>query len=66
MLEEFAIWLGCNPMHGELSLCAVNTVLIAPGVVGMFSIFLLYFLALFFALFAVMRGVIRTLRRWTG
>jgi hypothetical protein len=63
MLEEFAIWLGCNPMHGALELCAVNTVLIAPGVVGMFSIFILYFFGAFFLLYAGVMSAVRALRR---
>ena len=63
MLEEFAIWLGCNPVRGDLTLCAVNTLLIAPGVVGMFSIFILYFFGAFFLLYAGVMSAVRALRR---
>jgi hypothetical protein len=62
MFEEFAIWLGCNPMHGELTLCAVNTLLIAPGVVGMFSIFILYFFIAILLLYTGVKSAFRALR----
>ncbi len=62
MLEEFALWLGCNPMHGELTLCAVNTLLIAPGVVGMFSIFILCFFVVILLLYTGVRSAVRALR----
>jgi len=45
VIEEFALWLGCNPMHGNLELCAVNTLLIGPGVIGLFSVLMLYMIA---------------------
>jgi hypothetical protein len=45
VIEEFALWIGCNAMHGNLELCAVNTLLIGPGVIGLFSVFLLYLIA---------------------
>jgi hypothetical protein len=46
MIEEFALWLGCNAMHGNLELCAINTLLIGPGVIGLSSVFLLYLMAI--------------------
>lgn len=63
MLEEFAIWIGCNAMHGNLGLCAINTVLIAPGVMGLFSIFILYFFGLLFLLYVGVRAMLRALHR---
>jgi hypothetical protein len=63
MLEEFALWIGCNAMHGNLGLCAINTVLIAPGVMGLFSIFILYFFGAFFLLYAGVMSAVRALRR---
>lgn len=62
MFEEFAIWLGCNPMHGDLTLCAVNTLLIAPGVVGMFSIFILYFFVVILLLYTGVKSAVKALR----
>jgi predicted membrane-bound spermidine synthase len=46
LIEEFALWLGCNAMHGNLELCAVNTLLIGPGVIGLSSVFMLYLMAI--------------------
>jgi hypothetical protein len=63
MIDEFALWLGCNVLHGDLALCAINTLLIAPGVMGLFSIFLLYFFAIFFLIYIGGRSVVRALRR---
>jgi hypothetical protein len=46
MIEEFALWLGCNAMHGNLELCAVNTLLIGPGIMGLFSVMILYLMSI--------------------
>lgn len=46
MFEEFALWLGCSAMHGNLELCAVNTLLIGPGVIGLSTVFMLYLIAI--------------------
>lgn len=43
-MEEFAVWLGCNPMTQELTLCAINNVLILPGLTGMMLLFIAYML----------------------
>ena len=63
MLEELAIWLGCNPMHGALPLCAINTLLIAPGVMGLFLIFILYFFGIFFLIYTGVMSAVKALRR---
>jgi hypothetical protein len=46
MIEEFAVWLGCNPSLQDPALCAVNTLLIGPGVMGLFSVLILYVIAI--------------------
>jgi len=63
MLEEFALWIGCNPIQGDLTLCAINTVLIAPGIMGLSFIFILYFFGMFFLLYTLVRSAFRALCR---
>jgi hypothetical protein len=46
MIEEFAVWLGCNPSLQDPVLCAVNTLLMGPGVMGLFSVLILYLMAI--------------------
>ena len=45
MIDDLAVWLGCNGMVQDLTSCAVNTLLIYPGVIGLMSVFLLYMIA---------------------
>jgi len=46
MIEEFAVWLGCNPSLQDPTLCAVNTLLIAPGIIGLSSVLILYLISI--------------------
>jgi len=46
VIEEFAVWLGCNPSLQDPTLCAVNTLLMGPGVMGLFSVLILYLMAI--------------------
>jgi hypothetical protein len=46
MIEEFAVWLGCNPSLQDPVLCAVNTLLMGPGVIGLFSVLVLYLISI--------------------
>lgn len=45
MIEEFAVSLGCNPSLQDPGLCIINTLLILPGVMGLFSVLILYMIA---------------------
>ena len=66
MLDDFALWLGCNPSMQDPILCAVNTVLILPGLIGVMSVFLIYLLAvpilIYKGIAALIRGVISSLK----
>ena len=55
MIEEFAVWLGCNPMTQDMVACAFNTVLILPGLFGMMLLFLGYLIAIPFLLFSLLK-----------
>lgn len=60
MMEEFAVWLGCNPMTQDMTLCAINTVLILPGLLGMGLMFVGYLIALPLLLLSLLkRGYLR-------
>ena len=62
MIEDFALWLGCNAMTQDLALCAINTLLILPGLMGMFALVIVYaVLVPYLACFLVM-SLIRKIR----
>ena len=46
MIEEIAVWLGCNPSLQDPGLCVMNILLITPGVFGLFSVLIIYFIAI--------------------
>ena len=59
MIEEIAVWLGCNPSLQDPGLCIVNTLLITPGVFGLFSVLILYFIAVPVILWYAIANMIR-------
>ena len=62
MIEEFAVWLGCNPTMQDPVLCAMNTVLILPGLAGMMLLFMGYMIGIPFLLFSLLKRVYFRLR----
>lgn len=62
MIEEIAVWLGCNPSLQDPGLCIVNTLLITPGVFGLFSVLILYFIAVPMAVWYMIVNMIHTIK----
>jgi hypothetical protein len=63
MLEDLAVWFGCNPSLQDPILCVINTTLIIPGVMGMFFVFILYIIAIPIALWVLCRNLVGYIRQ---
>jgi hypothetical protein len=63
MLEDLAVWFGCNPSLQDPILCIINTILILPGVVGLSSVFLLYIMAVPIVIWAMCINLVKYIRQ---
>lgn len=62
MIEEIAVSMGCNPSLQDPGLCVVNTILILPGVFGLFFVLILYFIAIPMLVWYMIANMIRLTR----
>ena len=62
MLTDIAVWFGCNLAIQDPGLCVLNTILIFPGLMGLFLILLLYIIAIPIGLWFLGKNIIRYIR----
>lgn len=66
MIDDLAIWFMCNPMQGNLALCAVNSILIYPGIFGLFSVLLVYIVGIPLLIWMQVKGAVKLITERFG